>query len=73
MLGQLNCINPSPSRSGYVTHWRCHKLKMDSLLSNLTDSSFVSCHGNTVVPSKSKSDINDLLDKQGVLHFHQRC
>ena len=58
-------LRPSLSKPRNLTFRRYHKLKMDSLQSNLTNCSVVKCPGNTAsaLYEPYTSDLNDLLDK----------
>ena len=64
MLGLLDFTKPVPN-SKNVTFRRFHKIKMDSLKSDLANCSFVKCPGNTagVLYEQYTNDLIDLLDK----------
>ena len=65
VLGNLDFTKPSMPISKYVTFRRFHKIKMDSLKSDLASFSFVKCLGNTasVLYEQYTNDLIDLLDK----------
>ena len=66
MLGQIDCISPSVSRSSNVTFWRYHKIKADSLHTDIANCSFVRCpvYTASALYEQYNSDLKDLLDKR---------
>ena len=65
VLGYLDFTKSSIPKSRNVTFPRYHKIKMDSLRSDLANCSFVKCPGNTasVLYEQYINDLNNLLDK----------